>query len=83
MRLQSLVEVVRAPAGNDDRDDEENDRDDREDGERLASGRVFESAFFFGGVHADEFEDEVGEGHEVDELFANRCQSRSFRSGRR
>lgn len=68
VRLQTLVEVVRAPAGDDDCDDEEHDCNDGEDSQGFASGGVLGLALGLGGVHAHELEDEVGEGDEIDEL---------------
>ena len=67
VRLQALVEVVSAHASNDDGDNEQQDGEDGEAGERLAGGHVVLEASRARDVHADELEQEVGQGDEVDD----------------
>lgn len=67
VRLQAPPEVGRAHASVDDGEDDEDDGDDGEGGERAEDGVVVEAAA--GLVHAHEFEEEVGEAGEVEELF--------------
>lgn len=66
MRLQPSAEVGRAHAGVDDGEDDEDDGDDGEGGEGPADGIVVHLAA--GLVHAYEFEEEVGEAGEVEDL---------------
>lgn len=69
--LQALAEIPGADDGDGDCDEEQHDCDDREEREGFA-GREVVGAARRGRVHADEFEDEVGEGGVVEELFSLR-----------
>lgn len=66
MRFQPSAEVGRAHARVDDGEDDEDDGDDGEGGEGPADGVVVRAAA--GLVHADQFEKEVGEAGEIEDL---------------
>jgi hypothetical protein len=68
VRLEALVEVVRAPDRVDDGGHQHGHGDDGEDGERAARRQVVLHPRCVGAVHAEEFEEEVGEGTEVEDL---------------
>ncbi len=67
VRLEALVEVCGAPDGVDDGDDDEDEGDDGEAAEQAAR-RPVDFAPTLVRVHADEFEEEVGERAKVDDL---------------
>jgi len=64
--LEAAVEVVGADAGVDDGEDDEDDGDDGEGGKGFTDRHVGEFAQGF--VHADELEEEVGQGGEIEHL---------------
>ena len=68
-RLQPAVEICHACTCIDDGQDNQDDGDDGKAGQGMADGieRVVAGGVL-GLVHADEFEEEVGEGAEVEEL---------------
>lgn len=66
MRLQPLVEIVRAHASVDDSHDNENECDDREEGQRSSSKKILlESARL---VHPDKLEEEIRHRAKIKEL---------------
>ena len=67
MRLQPLIEVMCAHASHDNRSNDEHERDNCETRQRLAGGEIISDTLFASSIHADEFEEEVGQGAEVDE----------------
>ena len=67
MGLEALVEVVGAYACRADGDEKEQDGQNGKRGQRLAGGFVVLLADAIGDVHADELEEEVGQGDKVDE----------------
>jgi len=67
VRLEPLVEVVRAHARDDNGEHEENNGERGKSGERLLGWLVFLLAVEAGNVHADELEEEVAQGDEVDD----------------
>jgi hypothetical protein len=67
MGLEALVEVVCAHACNDDCEDEKKNGEDGESSQRLARRLVVVLSVDVGNVHADELEQEVGHGDEVDD----------------
>lgn len=68
MRFQAPTEVGRAHARVDDGQDDEDDGDDCEGGEGPADG-VEDVVMPAGLVHAHEFEEEVAESGEVEDLM--------------
>lgn len=69
MRLEAAIEVGRAHDGVDDGGDDQQDRKDGEGGEFLSGGEVGLQVGWL--VHADQLEEEVAEGSEVDALGHN------------
>lgn len=68
VRLQAFVEVVCAEACGDDGGDQQEDGDDGEDCKSFPCRKILGNfAHVAGVVHANEFEDEVGHGGEVDD----------------
>ncbi len=81
MRLQPFIEIVRAPACDEDRHEEEHDGYDGEDGQCLAGRRVVGLALCVSRVHADELEDKICERDEVHKLVKQLAyRSRDTRS---
>jgi hypothetical protein len=76
VRLQALVEVVCAHARHDNGEEQQQDRQNGEYRQRLARGLVLFLAARARNVHADELEEEVGEGDEVDEDDDNHAGDR-------
>ena len=74
--LEALVEVVRAHARDDNGEQQQQDRQNRKHRQRLARGLVLLLAVDAGDVHADELEEEVGEGDEVDDDDDNHAGDR-------
>ena len=71
MRLEAFVKIVRAPTGDQDGDEKEQDSNDGEHGQGPPGGEIVFSPLRVGTVHANELEDKVGEGAEVDKLLCD------------
>jgi hypothetical protein len=71
VRLQPLVEVVRADARNDNRKEEQQDRQNRKSCQRLAGRLVVLLALEVRHVHADELEQKVRQSYKVHKDAAN------------
>lgn len=67
MRLETLVEIVRAHTGCDDRDQQQEDGQESKSSQRLAGWLVVLLACNIGHVHSNELEQEITERNEVDE----------------
>lgn len=76
MGLEALVEVVCAHTGRNDGEDEQQDGENGKGRERLAGGLVIFLASGVGNVHADELEQEVAHGDEVDDNNAHHAGKR-------
>ena len=76
MGLESLVEVVRAYACDHDGKNEQENGEHSKGGQRLARRLVVFLAIQVGNVHADELEQEVGHGNEVDDDNSNHAGNR-------
>lgn len=68
MRFEAFVEVEGAHDGVDDCYHKQHDSEHGEGSERVSRGEIFFDAVGIGEVHAEEFETEVGEATEVDDL---------------
>jgi hypothetical protein len=76
MRFEALVEVVCAHARDNDGHDEKENGEHGESGQRLARRLVVNLAVEIGNVHADELEQKVGHGDEVDDDNGNHTSHR-------
>lgn len=76
MRLETLVEVVRADACNDNGEQKQEDGKNSKGSQRLASGLVVLLAVGIGHVHSDELEQEVGQSDKIDEDDDNHSSDR-------
>jgi len=74
--LESLVEVVRADACDNNGKNEQKNGEHSKGGQRLARRLVVLLAVQVGNVHADELEQEVGHGNEVDDNNGNHAGNR-------
>lgn len=68
MRFQAFVEVSCTPASHNDGDNHKSERYDGEDRQCRSGWSVLFLALRVRGVHADELEDEIGEGAKVNNL---------------
>jgi hypothetical protein len=71
VRLEALVEVVRAHACNNDSEDEQENGEYSKSGQRLSCRLVVLLAIQVCNVHADKLEQEVAHGDEVDDDNGN------------